>query len=194
MASKIIKYVAIASFLLLALVSVLGLWHSYPGYDLDIPYLSSSVKVSPTWDIGNLGKVRMLLENTRRYQLDTEEGGKEWESLVPEDGGIIYQRNPDTGELEAYTISMFHELRCLNVIRLELVRPSRFESPAPNEPVVTHCLNYVRQMILCRSDLYLESVKAPVGPHDVDITHVRTCNDWSKVYDAASNQFTLEDD
>lgn len=135
----------------------------------------------------------MLIENTKRYQLDTEEGGQDWESLVPEDGGIVYVRNQDTGELETYTISMFHELRCLNVIRLELIRPSRFELPPPNELLVTHCLNYVRQRILCRSDLYLENVKDSVGPHDVDITHVRTCEDWSKVYDAVSNQVTLED-
>lgn len=83
---------------------------------------------------------------------------------------------------------MFHQLRCLNVLHLELIRPSRFESHAPNEPLVKHCLNYLRQMILCRSDLYLENVRDPIGPHAVDVTHVGTCKDWRKVYDAAASQ------
>lgn len=146
------------------------------------------VKPSPVWDIGDLGKVRMLSENTNRYQLDTEEGAKEWESLAPEDGGIIYQRNPDTGELKEYTISMFHQLRCLNLIRAELIQPSHFNSHKPNELVVKHCFNYLRQMILCRSDTYFENVRDPIGPHAADITHVRTCKDWRKVYDAVASQ------
>ncbi|KLO15164.1 hypothetical protein SCHPADRAFT_938889 [Schizopora paradoxa] len=191
MASKIVKRVALATSFLV-LISGFGLWYFHP--DFDLRNSQSKVKASSTWDIGDLGNVRMLIENTKRYQLDTEEGGKEWESLVPEDGGIVFQeRNEDTGELEAYTVSMFHELRCLNVIRLELVRPTRFEQPPPNEPLVTHCLNYIRQTVLCRSDLYVENVKTPIGPHDVDITHVRTCKDWNKVYDAAANRFALKD-
>lgn len=127
----------------------------------------------------------MLIEGTKRYQIDTDEGGKDWERLVPEDGGIIYRRNETDGRQELYTISMFHQLRCLNIVRLEIIRPTRFESHAPNEPQVKHCLNYLRQMTLCRSDPDLEN---PTSPKSVDVIRARTCKDWRKVYDAAANQ------
>jgi len=100
MSHKVAKYIGITAFFLLVLISGLGLWHFYSENDLNVPYLNSGVQVSPVWDISDLGKARMLIEKTKRYQLDTEVGAKEWESLVPKNGGIIYQRNPETGEQE----------------------------------------------------------------------------------------------
>lgn len=132
----------------------------------------------------------MLVENTLRYQIDTSEGAREWERLVPSDGGVVYP-SPSTPSLtpslnttspKQYTISMFHQLRCLNVVRLELTRPSRFSNvTAPNERQVKHCLNYLRQMALCRSDPDLEN---PTSPTSVDIVRARTCKDWRSVYAA----------
>jgi len=43
-------------------------------------------------------------------------------------------------------------------------------------------MNYLRQMVLCRADVTLESGRDPVGPGAVvsDITHV--CRDWNVVW------------
>ncbi|KLO18218.1 hypothetical protein SCHPADRAFT_993654 [Schizopora paradoxa] len=184
MSSKVIQRVRVAILLLMITISGIGIWFSFGGYSLNVPYLSLGVKSSPVWDI-DVGDVLMFIENGTPYQHEDKARAEEWESLAPGEG-IIYQRNPRSGELEEYTISMFHQLRCLNVIHLELLRPSRFEERAPNEPVIRHCVNYLRQMVLCRSDLYLENIRDPIGPHSVDPSSIRTCKDWRKVYDAAA--------
>lgn len=65
---------------------------------------------------------------------------------------------------------MFHQIRCLNVIRLGVV------NWPPKSPELTrHCLNYLRQIILCRSDLFLESLPGKADRY-------RTCKDWSVIY------------
>ncbi|PSR79917.1 hypothetical protein PHLCEN_2v6818 [Hermanssonia centrifuga] len=49
-----------------------------------------------------------------------------------------------------------------------------------------HCLNYVRQMILCESNLRLEQVKdSPVGLKADGLGLEHTCRDWSILYDIA---------
>ncbi|KLO15163.1 hypothetical protein SCHPADRAFT_938888 [Schizopora paradoxa] len=140
-----VKHASLASFLLLAFLSGFGLWYLPARYGLITDAGASanaSLRLSPVWDIGDLSAVRMLFENTKRYQSDTEEGAKEWESVVPKDKGI---------------------LRCLNILRLEL-------------------------MILCRSDLYVENVRDPIGPHAVNVEHVKTCKDWRMVHTAEAQR------
>lgn len=43
-------------------------------------------------------------------------------------------------------------------------------------------------MMLCRSDLHLENVRDPVGPHAVEMTGLHVCEDWRVVYDAAGGE------
>ncbi|KLO18222.1 hypothetical protein SCHPADRAFT_125398 [Schizopora paradoxa] len=182
----------IVSSLLFTIVCGLVFWRSYTGVPLlqSLAVSNSSSIISPVWDIGDLGEVRMLSENTKRYELADDGGAEAWEKLVPKDGGIIYRRNPSTGEVEDYTISMFHQLRCLTALRAELLRPTRFETPrAPNEPILKHCFNYIRQMVLCRSDTYLENLRKSIGENSLSVTPIRICKDWRKVYEAVENQY-----
>lgn len=127
------------------------------------------------WNLGELGNVKMLVEKTNHYALDSEVGAAQWAALVPPDGGVI--RIP--GVEMPLTISMFHQLRCLDNIRTALVQNQTFPGP-----VTTHCMNYIRQMILCRADLYLENVRDTKALHVVDMMGERTCKDWTKVYAA----------
>lgn len=201
----------VTSSLLFAIVCGLVFWSCYIGvpflqsqsvtdceYNITLnrPYAITDVfatatgTFSPIWDIGDLGEVRMLSENTKRYELAHDGGAEAWEKLVPNDGGIIYRSNPSTGEVDDYTISMFHQLRCLTVLRAELLRPTRFESPrAPNEPILKHCFNYIHQMVLCRSDTYLENLRKSIGENSLSVTPIRICKDWRKVYEAVENQY-----
>lgn len=133
------------------------------------------VQLPSKWEIGHLGHVQMSVEDTHQYELDTDEGAEHWAKLAPKNG-MIHLDNNSTA-----TISMFHQLRCLDVLRVALVQASR--TKAPPGPRVRHCLNYIRQMILCRSDLRLENVRDPVI-HAVDLTSLHTCQDWRKVYSA----------
>lgn len=126
-----------------------------------------------------MGNILMVVENSAHYQLDTAEGIEEWAQLVP-NGGIIHL----PGDSQTYTISMFHQLRCLDILRTAVVNANTNDTKP--DRLTRHCLNYIRQMILCRSDLFLENVRDPHGPHAVDLTSVRMCKDWRKVYESSS--------
>ncbi|KIK54824.1 hypothetical protein GYMLUDRAFT_206115 [Collybiopsis luxurians FD-317 M1] len=127
------------------------------------------------------------MENSVHYKFNTELGAKEWEALLPGDGGRIWLSDNGQGKVP-YTISMFHQLECLNVIRQSLVA-FRHRNPLvpPQSPsrLTHHCMNYLRQMVLCRSDIHLESVRNHIGPRVAvsDVTH--ECLDWTAVYSAA---------
>ncbi|KAF9001376.1 hypothetical protein BDZ89DRAFT_1146895 [Hymenopellis radicata] len=131
-----------------------------------------------TWDIGALDIVHMSVENTGHYSFNNSLGDAEWEALVPHNGVLSFNE-------EKFTISYFHQLRCLNIVRKGIVA---FRDPGQRQPpsrLVRHCMNYLRQMVLCRANIHLESVRDHVGPHVAvsETTHV--CQDWSAVYEAA---------
>lgn len=99
--------------------------------------------------------------------------------MVPGDG-LVY-----LGEHKRpFTVSMFHQMRCLDVIREELVRERVGDSDVPS-PLTRHCLNYVRQMVLCRGDMHLEAFQYPNNKDPIDKEGLYECRDWEAVYDAA---------
>ena len=79
--------------------------------------------------------VILHFDDSMRYDLNTETGAKEWAALVPEgnayeggegdDGHLVWLRpdGEEEGEPEAYTVSLFHQLKCLDIIRQEYVSP-----------------------------------------------------------------------
>ena len=74
------------------------------------------------------------------------------------------------------------------IIRESLLVIHTDPSPTPDIPnalLARHCMNYLRQMILCRADTRLEPVRSPIGHARTmsEVTHV--CQDWSTVYEAA---------
>ncbi|EIM85253.1 uncharacterized protein STEHIDRAFT_169253 [Stereum hirsutum FP-91666 SS1] len=154
---------------------------------VDPAFHTAPRSISSHWNIGPLRPVALFVEDTLHYQLDTEEGIQQWAQLVPSDGGKIFTTS---GE-QPQTISMFHQLRCLDIIRAAIVishtRIETGERPRGNVTygLVRHCMNYLRQMMLCRSDLHLENVRDPVGPHAVEMAVMHVCEDWRVVYAAA---------
>lgn len=136
-------------------------------------------RISLQWDIGPLDDVTMYIENTQHYALDTEEGIAQWAALVPPDGGVI--TIPGLGH-QPFTISLFHQLRCLDVLRDAVV--SSITNRTQASPKTVHCLNYLRQMVLCRADRYLENVRDPSAEHVVQFMGEKTCKDWAQVYAA----------
>ena len=133
-----------------------------------------------TWEIGYLPPVRMNIEPTKHYQLSGPAADAEWAALAPHDG-IVHlgpHRRP-------YSISLFHQLRCLDIIRRDIVVP-----PAPededdgNKKLSRHCLNYMRQMVLCRADLALDPVLGRA--HEARVRpDTNQCVDWRRVYEEA---------
>ncbi|KAK0500809.1 hypothetical protein EDD18DRAFT_1280052 [Armillaria luteobubalina] len=134
------------------------------------------------WDIGPLPLVLMDVEDTINYQLDsTAYNDAQWPTLAP-GGGIVYLDPNYT----PYLPSFFHQFRCLDTLRLAYISQEMGESKqgVTEAAIARHCLNYLRQMLLCRSDLNLESViSVEHGHHAVGRRRTQTCQDWRVVYE-----------
>lgn len=129
---------------------------------------------SPVWDLGPLGLVKMAMEDTVNLQLNDTNAAAQWASMMPANGGIV-RVGPDR---QPYMLSMFHQLKCLDILRRMYVE----DHGGALDGVGRHCLNYLRQTLLCRSDLRLETVQDPDGAHAVDMWGDLTCTDWRQVY------------
>ncbi|KAI9433470.1 hypothetical protein H4582DRAFT_981894 [Lactarius indigo] len=125
-----------------------------------------------SWGEPKAARVLMSSEESVHYQLNAD---LEWRALVPANGTIYLgpERRP-------FTISMFHQLRCIDTIRTELLSTRGLHTPPPPSELSRHCFNYLRQMALCRSDTTLVQVLNPDDPHP--FADVAVCNDWEHVY------------
>jgi hypothetical protein len=137
-------------------------------------HIYCSADTSPVWDLGPLNLVKMAMEDTANLQLKGSTAAAQWASLIPKNGGIV-RVGPDR---TPYMLSMFHQLKCLDILR----RMYAEEHGGSLDAIGRHCLNYLRQTLLCRADLRLESVQDPDGPHAVDMWGDMTCTDWRQVY------------
>ena len=131
----------------------------------------------------------MNIEPTKHYQLSGHNADAEWAVLAPHNG--IVHLGPHR---QPYSVSLFHQLRCLDIIRRDMMvigveSDSLPPSPLPPDrdslslsKLSRHCLNYMRQMVLCRADLALDPVlgralEARVRPD------TNQCVDWRRVYE-----------
>jgi len=115
--------------------------------------------------------VQIEFDQTLHYGLDN---AAEWAALSPNDGVIYLGKDH-----EPYTVSMLHQLKCMDVIRAQLVE----HDPERND-LARHCMNYVRQTTLCRGDDNLEPYQYPSRIEGLDKHNIRKCFDWNAVYDA----------
>ena len=134
-----------------------------------------------------LTRVPMVLENTTHYPIDGPTAAAQWESVYPPGFGFVRLGEPR----RILCVSMFHQLHCVEKFRLALHNP---DDPIATIPHLQHCMNYIRQMVLCASDLTLEPVDMPaegkerVGDWEMDgeasgagVEHL--CWDWSLIYE-----------
>ncbi|KAI0738164.1 hypothetical protein C8Q80DRAFT_261631 [Daedaleopsis nitida] len=161
------------SIILAAATLLLGLNLTYKLVSLT--YLYRSPTRTPInggiWDVERK-PVAFAFDSGLRYDFNASHA---WRSLVPGDG-LVYL-GPHR---EPFMVSMFHQLRCLDVMRDQLTKPlaERDEQPA------RHCMNYIREMILCRGDTNLDPYQYPSNIHPVEPHPVRRCLDWNAVYSA----------
>jgi len=135
------------------------------------------------WVVPGLDKpVSIWIDNTIRYQLNDPSSSSEFTKLVPSSGPTINlpPSSPSStrGNLDTHTISLFHQLSCLGIIRSDYAS-NRSTS------LSQHCLNYLRQSILCLADTRLEPVRRAKPPNVVILAGDYACKDWTAVYKAA---------
>ncbi|KAF8902247.1 hypothetical protein CPB84DRAFT_1678951 [Gymnopilus junonius] len=123
--------------------------------------------------------VLMTFDNPKHFRLDEPAGIAEWGAQAPGNG--VVHLGPHR---QPYTVAMIHQLKCLDIIREEMVRNrSSTESSTPS-PSTRHCLNYIRQMVMCHGDLELESFQFASHKNPIDWHGVYECKDWEAVYNA----------
>ncbi|EJP70448.1 uncharacterized protein BBA_00078 [Beauveria bassiana ARSEF 2860] len=125
-----------------------------------------------------------------------------WDALQPIGGGLIAVSDPrklglvgglplgkgadEERPREAYGISMFHQIHCLVAIRTA-IRTRTF-----NDQHLDHCLDYLRQAIMCTGDTTLEMViKDDSGEFKAEIDGwgtVHECRSWHMLFEFAERQ------
>lgn len=120
--------------------------------------------------------VLMTFDNPKHFRLDTEDGAAEWSAIAP-GNGVVYLGPRH----QPYTVSMMHQLKCLDIIRQEMVRDNGLFD-GRQLALARHCLNYVRQMVMCHGDIELESFQFASHKNPIDWHGVYECKDWEAVY------------
>ncbi|KAK0493285.1 hypothetical protein EDD18DRAFT_1179284 [Armillaria luteobubalina] len=116
---------------------------------------------------------------TVRYGMEGSESDEEFAKLLPSGGHIVHiSPSNSVDDVEAYTVTLFHQLKCLDIIRKE------YGETHPSTPELTqHCLTYLHQSILCRPYLGLEVTKNVVAT--ARKSREMVCRDWEAVYEEA---------
>ena len=126
--------------------------------------------VTVPWTI-NHNEVSLQFDTWARYKLHS---AHEWAALVPSDG--IVHLGVDQ---EPHTVSMLHQLRCINLMREQLT-----QSKAGRDVDRTqHCMNYLRQMLMCHADDMLDPYQYVHKMNALNAQPVRRCRDWRAVYE-----------
>ncbi|KAH8731656.1 hypothetical protein GQ44DRAFT_699072 [Phaeosphaeriaceae sp. PMI808] len=144
-----------------------------------------------------------------RFHYTARDAGKSaWLSLVPNDGGIVSidqpqkyllpgsYKNRNDSNAEVYSMSMWHQLHCLDSIRIRLGKLEGFieaetephhgkRNAAVHESHVDHCFDYLRQAIMCAGDLSLEHSVRLNEPGFDGWGTAHQCAAWDAMWDAA---------
>ena len=142
--------------------------------------------------------VALRVAGSSSYQIDSDVGAAEWAQLVPPGpkGHLVYVKDDtsdpaNASDVRPYTVTLFHQLKCLDVLRRQYMLPllpptgvgeDENRTP-PVRPIARHCINYLRQTLWCRPSLWLESAKNVYGT--ASRTYDAVCQDWEEVYAAA---------
>ncbi|KFY58773.1 hypothetical protein V496_05976 [Pseudogymnoascus sp. VKM F-4515 (FW-2607)] len=125
-----------------------------------------------------------------------------WDMLFPLGKGLVEVRNPMNYGLrggfpvpntkvvtEIYSISMFHQLYCLSILKDAF---GRDKGPSENQAAennLGHCFDYLRQAIMCTGDTTLETAlmndDGELVPGFDGWGDVHECRSYETIYDFA---------
>ncbi|KAF9447769.1 hypothetical protein P691DRAFT_670776, partial [Macrolepiota fuliginosa MF-IS2] len=108
----------------------------------------------------------------------------EWESLLPSNHFSGVRLDPTN--VHRQYISVYHQLSCLNTLRQLYMNPG-WENDTKKEGAAHHCMNILRQAVLCNADTTLEpshmeklsNGKAVPAASGMDVFHV--CRNWEQL-------------
>ena len=128
----------------------------------------------------------LVIEDTVHYEPNAS---AEWHSIFPRGSGGFVRLGPRN---RLFGVSMFHQLHCLDKMRRAVVSAPSSEWESWH---TQHCLNYVRQMLLCAANTRLEPVKEGRGSGGEEGLKVdglgleHQCRDWTLLREKAEENF-----
>lgn len=133
-------------------------------------------------DVGKLDLVAMTLHESVRFALedvDDEAVDKTWGTLFANPSGLGRVKLGENDRL--FVATFFHQLHCVRELSRAFHRP---RSNLVSKEHQHHCLNYLRQTLLCDAADTLEEGDFMSRDFEVDRTGgTLVCWDWEKVYD-----------
>ncbi|KAL7944867.1 hypothetical protein V8C42DRAFT_64457 [Trichoderma barbatum] len=134
--------------------------------------LREDVKLLPGLDIPPLGPIHKAFMPERVYDDPrTEQGREAWMNLFPKGKGYVsienikaagpvpdYVRDTSTDGTGRFSVAVFHQLHCLYLLQSDLFEALEANITEPHSHTL-HCLDYLRESILCTSDSTLEPFK-----------------------------------
>ncbi|KJA18985.1 hypothetical protein HYPSUDRAFT_144239, partial [Hypholoma sublateritium FD-334 SS-4] len=134
-----------------------------------------------TWAIGKEVQEQVLtpFESSVHFNFRAEMANATWDSQFPRNGLIRLGAHQ-----EIFSISMFHQLRCISLIRSDIFQLHSSNYTTAINPLSGHCLNYLRQMVLCRADIDLEHLTLIHIPITELQPNEHRCTNWKLIYQA----------
>ncbi|KAI1794463.1 hypothetical protein LXA43DRAFT_142224 [Ganoderma leucocontextum] len=123
--------------------------------------------------------VALVTEETYHYWPNTPQ---DWESMTPAGSKGFVRLGPQN---RLFGVSMYHQLHCLG--RLQQATAEDFDSAEPRKldgGEVHHCLNYLRQTLLCAANVRLEPLTRDRGSGALKTDGIgleHRCRDWTVV-------------
>ena len=119
----------------------------------------------------------LKFEASTRYGLDSDD---EWRTIMPRGKGFV-RLGPNALPFE---VSLYHQIHCLEHLRRTFVDGLCLDDANSVAQHVHHCLNYLRQSIVCNADttlepsyvLELENGRKVPAASGIDVVH--KCRDW----------------
>ncbi|KAI0056925.1 hypothetical protein BV25DRAFT_1831694 [Artomyces pyxidatus] len=121
--------------------------------------------------------VELAVEESVHYSFTEEGSTDEWLHHSPHGFGVV-RLGPSN---RTFYVSMFHQVHCLKYFRSEITRRGGQEF---EEGHTHHCLNVLRESILCHADLTLEPGDFATRAFTFERQGaIHTCRNWNVVYD-----------
>ncbi|GJJ08927.1 hypothetical protein Clacol_003147 [Clathrus columnatus] len=127
----------------------------------------------------DLGTAEMTFDCSAQYDINSSFSGEIWsKSMDTRSGGFV--RLGD--DYRVFAVSMYHQLHCMGALQHSLAQADG--KPSPMDVHIQHCLNYLRQFILCSAD---GTQEPPVKVADLKTQgcappYRRQCRNWNKLY------------
>ncbi|CZT05096.1 uncharacterized protein RAG0_11329 [Rhynchosporium agropyri] len=174
--------------------------------EVDWSHLSQAGLLQPQSFLPRIPIKEVKFDFPTKYADTGSEADSLWRDMMPIGAGFVRVPHPrrfdmpesksiegDPEEGEVYSLSITHQLHCLAVIRHVIMKyEKKDKSRYAGEGHEYHCIDYIRQAILCAGDTTLDyaaivkgsdGVERRLGFTGANSTH--QCRDWDAIRDWA---------